>query len=192
MVACSARERISRRDSRAPSRSLSLSIATSESQDIYGKRSWKRARNNLLLGRMLTHVHRGGVAALAFHHCRKPIIGAIQGAAVGVGITMTLPFSIRVAYRHAKIGFVFGRRGLAMEACSSFFLPRLIGYSRALHLVTTGGVYEAGSNLMDGLFTELVDRPDEVLKKALEIAQVIASNMSPTSAFLMKEMMWRD
>jgi enoyl-CoA hydratase/carnithine racemase len=73
------------------------------------------------------HRDGGGRVALAIHRCRKPVIGALQGSAVGIGITMTLPMSIRVAYKDAKIGFVFARRGLIMEACSSYFLPRLIG-----------------------------------------------------------------
>jgi 1,4-dihydroxy-2-naphthoyl-CoA synthase len=74
------------------------------------------------------HRDGGGRVALAVHKCRKPIIGALQGSAVGIGITMTLPMSIRIAYEGAKIGFVFARRGLVMEACSSYYLPRLIGY----------------------------------------------------------------
>jgi enoyl-CoA hydratase/carnithine racemase len=80
-------------------------------------------------GREANRDHRdgGGRVALAIHRCRKPVIGALQGGAVGIGVTMTLPMSIRVAYGKAKIGFVFARRGLIMEACSSFFLPKLIG-----------------------------------------------------------------
>lgn len=74
------------------------------------------------------HRDGGGRVALAVHRCRKPVIGALQGSAVGIGITMTLPMSIRIAYEGAKIGFVFARRGLVMEACSSYYLPRLIGY----------------------------------------------------------------
>ena len=74
------------------------------------------------------HRDGGGRVALAIHQCRKPVIGALQGSAVGIGITMTLPMSIRIAYKDAKIGFVFARRGIIMEACSSYFLPRLIGY----------------------------------------------------------------
>lgn len=70
---------------------------------------------------------RGGRVTLAIHRCRKPVIGALNGSAVGIGITMTLPMNIRIAYQDAKIGFVFARRGLIMEACSSFFLPKLIG-----------------------------------------------------------------
>ena len=80
-------------------------------------------------GKEPIRVHRdgGGRVSLAIHRCRKPTIGAIQGSAVGVGITMTLPMTIRVAYEKAKVGFVFARRGIIMEACSSFFLPKLIG-----------------------------------------------------------------
>lgn len=74
------------------------------------------------------HRDGGGRVVLAIHRCRKPVIGAIQGSAVGVGVTMTLPMSIRIAYEGAKVGFVFARRGLIMEACSSYFLPKLIGY----------------------------------------------------------------
>jgi enoyl-CoA hydratase/carnithine racemase len=70
----------------------------------------------------------GGRVSLAIHRCRKPTIAALHGAAVGVGITMTLPFTIRIAYEKAKIGFVFSRRGIIMEACSSYFLPKLVGY----------------------------------------------------------------
>ena len=73
------------------------------------------------------HRDGGGRVALVIHRCRKPVIGALQGSAVGIGITMTLPMNIRIACKDAKIGFVFARRGLIMEACSSFFLPRLIG-----------------------------------------------------------------
>jgi len=73
------------------------------------------------------HRDGGGRVVLAIHRCRKPVVGAVRGSAVGIGITMTLPMSIRIAYKEAKIGFVFARRGLVMEACSSFFLPRLIG-----------------------------------------------------------------
>ena len=73
------------------------------------------------------HRDGGGRVSLAIHRCRKPTIGAIQGSAVGVGITMTLPMTIRIAYEKAKVGFVFARRGIIMEACSSFFLPKLVG-----------------------------------------------------------------
>lgn len=78
-----------------------------------------------------------------------------------------------------------------MEACSSFFLPRLIGYSRALHVVTTGATYRADSPLLDGLFTELMDTPEEVVKRAVEIAEEVVGNVSAVSGYLMREMIWR-
>ncbi|KAF2476024.1 ClpP/crotonase [Lindgomyces ingoldianus] len=138
------------------------------------------------------HRDGGGRVTLAIHHCRKPTIGALQGSAVGVGITMTLPMNIRIAYRHAKIGFVFARRGLVMEACSSFFLPRLIGHSRAMAAVTTGSTYEAGDAIWGGLFAETVDTAEGVLPRALEIATEVVKNTSVVSTYLMKEMMFRD
>ncbi|KAK6362350.1 hypothetical protein TWF730_006044 [Orbilia blumenaviensis] len=142
--------------------------------------------------RVNDHRDGGGRSVLAIHQCRKPVIGAIQGSAVGVGITMTLPMTIRVAYRAAKIGFVFSRRGLVMEACSSFFLPRLIGMAKALHLVTTGATYRADDPLVEGLFTLLVDSPEEVLAKALTLAEDIVRNTSILAAYMMREMMYRD
>lgn len=129
---------------------------------------------------------------LAIHHCRKPTIGALQGSAVGVGITMTLPMNIRIAYKGAKIGFVFARRGLVMEACSSYFLPRLVGHSRAMQAVTTGSTYLATDAVWNGLFAETVDKPDDVLPRALEVALEVVGNTSVVSTYLMKEMMFRD
>jgi enoyl-CoA hydratase/carnithine racemase len=105
---------------------------------------------------------------------------------------MTLPMNIRIAYKSAKIGFVFARRGLVMEACSSFFLPRLIGHSRAMQVVTTGSTYLAGDEVWGGLFAHTVDRPEDVLPKALEVASEVAKNTSVVSTYLMKEMMFRD
>jgi enoyl-CoA hydratase/carnithine racemase len=137
-----------------------------------------------------THRDGGGRLALAMHRCAKPIIAAINGSAVGVGITMTLPANIRVASRDAKVGFVFARRGFNMEACSSFFLPRLVGASRALHLVTTGAVYPANHRLLDGLFSEVV-APDQVLPAAMAIADEIAANVSVVAARVMKDMVLR-
>jgi len=133
----------------------------------------------------------GGRVSLAIHNCRKPTIAAMQGSAVGVGITMTLPMAIRIATKDAKIGFVFARRGLVMEAASSFFLPRLVGLSRAMHLVTTGATYPASHRLYDGLFSELTDRPDQVLPRALELATEYTDNCSGVSWALMRDMMWR-
>lgn len=135
-----------------------------------------------------THRDSGGQASLAMTRCTKPIIVAINGSAVGVGMTMTLPATIRVVNKDAKVGFVFGRRGFCMEACSSFYLPRLIGVSRAMHLVSTGAVYPASHKLLDGIFSEVVPA-DEVLPTALKIADDIALNMSIPSYKVMKDLM---
>lgn len=105
---------------------------------------------------------------------------------------MCLPMTMRIAYASAKIGFVFARRGLVMEATSSFYLPRLIGYSRALQAVTTGMTYKASDKVYDGLFAELCDRPEDVLPKALEMAVEVVRNTSVVSTYLMREMMYRN
>lgn len=137
-----------------------------------------------------THRDGGGRVALAIHRCNKPVIAAINGSAVGVGITMTLPMNIRIVSEKAKIGFVLARRGIVMEAASSYFLPRLIGFSRAMHLVTTGSVYPAGHELLRELFSEVV--PEErVLERALEIAKEVAENTSMVSTSLMRDLMRR-
>lgn len=136
------------------------------------------------------HRDGGGQVTLAMHRCNKPIVAAINGSAVGVGITMTLPCAVRVASESAKVGFVFGRRGFNMEACSSFYLPRLIGTSKAVHLVTTGGVYPASHHLLSELFSEVVP-PAEVFPRALSIAEEIANNMSPVAARVMRDMIYR-
>lgn len=100
--------------------------------------------------------------------------------------------NIRIALRSAKIGFVFARRGIIMEACSSFYLPRLIGHSRAMQAITTGAVYRADEPVFDGLFAELVDRAEDVLPKALGVAEEVVRNTSCVSTYLMKELMYRD
>jgi enoyl-CoA hydratase/carnithine racemase len=137
-----------------------------------------------------THRDGGGRVTLAIHRCTKPVIAAINGSAVGVGITMTLPMSIRIVSERAKIGFVFARRGIVMEAASSYFLPRLIGLSRAMHLVTTGSVYPATHPLLSQLFSEILPE-EQVLPRALEIAADVAENTSGVSTALMRDLMWR-
>jgi enoyl-CoA hydratase/carnithine racemase len=104
---------------------------------------------------------------------------------------MTLPACIRVAYEKAKIGFVFARRGIIMEACSSYFLPRLIGMSRALHLTTTGSVLPANHTLLDNLFSETLPTPEATLARALELADEVAKNTSTLSTKLMRDLMYR-
>ena len=138
-----------------------------------------------------SHRDGGGRVTLAIYKCTKPVIAAINGSAVGVGITMTLPMNIRIVSEKAKVGFVFARRGIVMEAASSFFLPKLIGLSKAMHLITTGSVYPATDPLFRELFSEILP-PEKVLPRALELAQDIAQNTSAVSTHLMKDLMWRN
>jgi enoyl-CoA hydratase/carnithine racemase len=143
-----------------------------------------------ILGTYANTADSGGQMVLAIHHCSKPTIGALNGSAVGVGVTMTLPMSIRVASRDAKFGVVFARRGIVTDAVSSYFLPRLLGYSRAMHLVTTGGVYPATHDLWNGLFGEIV-APDQVLPRALAIAEEVVENTSMVSNKIIRDLIWR-
>ncbi|KAJ0122440.1 enoylhydratase isomerase [Diaporthe amygdali] len=138
-----------------------------------------------------THRDGGGRVSLAIYRCQKPVIAALNGSAVGVGITMTLPCHIRVAAAQSRVGFVFARRGLVMEACSSFFLPRLVGAARALHLVTTGAVYRPTDRVLDGLFTEVVDDAAGVLPRALQLAEGVARDCSVVSVVTMRDMIFR-
>jgi enoyl-CoA hydratase/carnithine racemase len=135
------------------------------------------------------HRDRGGKVSLAIFNCRKPVIGAINGHAVGVGITMTLPMDMRVAAADAKIGFVFARRGVVPEACSSWFLPRIVGVARAAEFFYTGRVFRAEEEATSGLFNYVVPRA-EVLPKALGIAAEIAENTSAVSVSLSKALLW--
>ncbi len=139
---------------------------------------------------MEEHRDEGGKVALAIWKCRKPVIGAINGHAVGVGITMTLPMDIRIVAAEAKIGFVFTRRGVVPEACSSWFLPRLIGMSKAAELVYTGRVFHASDEAGSGLFSYVLDK-GAVVSKALAIAEEIARNTSAVSVALSKGLLCR-
>jgi|ERR1041385_3820967 enoyl-CoA hydratase/carnithine racemase len=131
----------------------------------------------------------GGQVSLSIFRCRKPVIAAINGPAVGVGITMTLPMDIRVAAEDAKIGFVFARRGIVPEACSSWFLPRIVGISKATELVYTGRIFRAEEESRSGLFNHVVPTAT-VLPRAHEIAREIADNTSATSIALSKALLW--
>jgi len=139
--------------------------------------------------RLSEHRDGGGRVALAIYSCRKPVIAAINGAAVGVGITMTLAMDMRIAAEDAKIGFVFARRGIVPEACSSWFLPRIVGMSKATELVYTGRVFRAGEERDSGLFTYVVPK-EQVLQKAMDIAREIADNTSAVSVALSKALLW--
>ncbi|MEJ2586092.1 MAG: crotonase/enoyl-CoA hydratase family protein [Deltaproteobacteria bacterium] len=139
--------------------------------------------------RINRHRDGGGQVVLSIFNCRKPVIAAINGHAVGVGITMTLPMDIRVVAEDAKIGFVFTRRGVVPEACSSWFLPRIVGISKATELVYTGRVFRAGEEKDSGLFNHVVPAQD-VLPKAMELAREIAENTSAVSVALSKGLLW--
>jgi enoyl-CoA hydratase/carnithine racemase len=131
----------------------------------------------------------GGVTALAIARCRKPVIAAVNGPAVGIGVTMTLPMDIRIAAESARFGFVFTRRGLVPEAASTWFLPRVVGISRAMEWVATGRVFGAAEALDGGLVSRVV--PDgEVLPAALEIAREICDNTAPVAVAAAKQLLW--
>ena len=139
--------------------------------------------------RLSSHRDGGGQVALAVYNCRKPVIAAIHGPAVGIGITMTLPMDIRIAAEDAKIGFVFARRGVVPEACSSWFLPRIVGISKAAELVLTGRIFRAAEEAHSGLFNYVLPR-EAVLPKALSIAREIADHTSAVSVTLSKALLW--
>jgi len=132
----------------------------------------------------------GGQLTLRIFECRKPVIAAINGPAVGVGATMTLPMDVRLASETARIGFVFARRGIVPEACSSWFLPRLVGISRAMEWVATGRVFDAQEALHGGLVRS-VHPAGELLDAARALAREIADNTAPVSVALARMMMWR-
>ena len=132
----------------------------------------------------------GGMVSMRLFASLKPIIAAINGPAVGVGITMTLPMDIRIASDGARFGFVFGRRGIVPEAASSWFLPRVVGISKALEWSYSGRVFGAQEALEGGLVRS-VHALDELMGAAFEIASEIAENVAPVSAALTRQMMWR-
>ncbi len=132
----------------------------------------------------------GGQVSLRIFESKKPVIGAINGPAVGVGVTMTLPMDIRIASSAAKFGFVFSRRGIVPEACSSWFLPRIVGIQQALAWTFSGCVFPADEALKGGLVQE-VTAPEDLLHRARAIAAEIAENTAPVSVALTRQMMWR-
>lgn len=132
----------------------------------------------------------GGLLSLRIYEFNKPIIAAINGPAVGVGVTMTLPMDIRIASTQARIGFVFSRRGIVPEACSSYFLPRVVGVSKALEWAYSGKVFDADEALSGGLIRS-VHEPEDLLPTARAIASEIAENTSAISVTMIRHMMWR-
>ena len=132
----------------------------------------------------------GGQFTLRVFRSTKPVIAAINGPAVGVGATMTLPMDIRLAADDARMGFVFARRGIIPEACSSWFLPRVVGISRAMEWVSTGRVFSAQEGLEGGLLRSL-HPAGELLDAAHALAREIAENTAPVSVALARQLMWR-
>jgi enoyl-CoA hydratase/carnithine racemase len=136
------------------------------------------------------HRDGGGRVSLAIFSSKKPVIAAINGPAVGVGVTMTLPMDIRIASSAAKFGFVFARRGIVPEACSSWFLPRVVGISRAAEWLYTGRVFGAEEALAGGLVSRVVP-PQQLLPAARALAREIADNTSAVAVALARQMLWR-
>ena len=132
----------------------------------------------------------GGMVTLRMYKSLKPVIGAINGAAVGIGMTMQLPMDMRLASTEARFGFVFARRGITPEAASSWFLPRLVGMQTALEWCFTGRVFGAQEALQRGLVRSL-HAPDELLPAARALAREIADNSAPVSVALTRQMLWR-
>ena len=136
------------------------------------------------------HRDGGGLVALRIYDMKKPVIAAINGPAVGFGVTMTLPMDIRIASSAARMGFVFARRGVVPEACSTWFLPRLVGMQRAAEWVYTGRVFGAEEAQAGGLVSRVVP-PDALMPTALALAREIADNTSAVSVALARQMMWK-
>jgi enoyl-CoA hydratase/carnithine racemase len=132
----------------------------------------------------------GGRVSLAIFSLKKPVIGAINGPAVGVGVTMTLPMDIRIASSAARFGFVFARRGIVPEACSSWFLPKVVGLQRAAEWLYTGRVFDAAEALAGGLVSRVVP-PEELLPAANALAREIADHTSAVAVALSRQMLWR-
>jgi enoyl-CoA hydratase/carnithine racemase len=131
----------------------------------------------------------GGRLTLRIFESTKPVIAAINGPAVGIGATMTLPMDVRLAADDARIGFVFARRGIVPEACSSWFLPRVVGISQAMEWVATGRVFGAEEALRGGLVRSLHPK-GELLDAANALAREIVENAAPVSVALARRMMW--
>jgi enoyl-CoA hydratase/carnithine racemase len=132
----------------------------------------------------------GGLVSLRIFNSLKPVIGVINGPAVGVGVTMTLPMDIRIASDSAKFGFVFAKRGIVPEACSSYFLPRLVGIQQATEWVFTGRVFAADEAQQGGLVRS-VHAGDDLMAVAIGLAREIADNTAPVSVALSRQMLWR-
>ncbi len=133
----------------------------------------------------------GGRVTMAIFNCKKPVIAAINGAAVGIGATMTCAMDVRLASTKARIGFVFGKLGIVPEACSSWFLPRLVGLSQALEWCLSADIFTAEEAKSGGL-VKAVYEPEELLPKAYELARKFSQNRSPVGVALTRQMLYRN
>ncbi|MBQ46148.1 MAG: enoyl-CoA hydratase [Zetaproteobacteria bacterium] len=133
----------------------------------------------------------GGKVSLAIYNCNKPVIAAINGAAIGVGATMTLAMDIRFASEKAKFGFVFAKIGITTEACSSWFLPRVVGISKALEWTMTGDIFDAKEALEGGL-VRTITAPEDLVATAMDLARKIANNTSAVSVAMNRKMLYRN
>jgi len=136
-----------------------------------------------------SHRDGGGQLVLKIFNCRKPTIAAINGPATGVGLTMTLPCDFRIASENSKMGFVFTQRGIAPDACSSWFAPRVVGINQALDWFLTGRVFSSAEAFERGLVSELL-APEALLPRAHEIARSIADKTSAVSAAIARRLLW--
>jgi len=135
------------------------------------------------------HRDGGGLVSLRIFDLKKPVIAAINGPAVGFGATVTLPMDVRIASSEARMGFVFSRRGVVPEACSTWFLPRLVGIARAAEWVYSGRVFPAAEALAGGLVSRVVE-PERLLPAARELAREFSENTSAMSVALSRQLMW--
>jgi enoyl-CoA hydratase/carnithine racemase len=133
----------------------------------------------------------GGKVTLAIYECKKPVIAAINGPAVGIGSTMTLAMDIRLASQKARMGFVFGKIGIVPEACSTWFLPRLVGMQQALEWMYSAEIFDADEALRGGL-VKAVYAPEVLLEEAYKLARKFTEQRSPVSAALIRQMLWRN
>ena len=136
------------------------------------------------------HRDGGGQVAMRIYRSLKPVIGAVNGAAVGVGITMQLPMDVRMASEDAKFGFVFSRRGIVNEAASSWFLSRVVGISSALEWCFTGRVFKADEAKERGLVRSL-HKPEDLYPAAVALAKEMVEQSAPVSVAVIRQMIWR-
>ncbi|MBW3098972.1 enoyl-CoA hydratase-related protein [Pseudohoeflea coraliihabitans] len=132
----------------------------------------------------------GGMVTLRMFDLNKPIIAAFNGAAAGIGATLCLAADVRIAASHAKFGFVFTRRGVVLESCAAWFLPRIVGMPQALRWAVSGALFPAAEALRHGLVSELVEA-QELLPRAREICRELTADTSAVSVALVRRMLWQ-